>query len=158
MNERVITILGGTGFVGRYVVKQLARCGYRLRIISRKSGIASDIRTFGDTGQITIISGNINEPESYKQALKGAYAVVNLVGILFEKGSQNFSDVQAIGAEKLAIAAKAAKVERFIHISALGVEHEAGANYARTKLLGEKAILASFTDATILRPSIIFGA
>lgn len=158
MEQRVITILGGTGFLGRYVVQQLAQAGYRLRIICRTPNEASELYAAGHVGQIAIIGGNINKPESYSYALNGSYAVINLVGILFEGGKQKFSSIHSVGAEKLAAAAQAAGVKRFIHISALGVEHEHGSSYARSKILGERAVLSAFPSATILRPSVMFGA
>ena len=158
MEQRVITILGGTGFLGRYVVQQLAQDGYRLRIISRNPNNDLNLYTAGHVGQIALIAGDITKPESYVSSLAGSYAVVNLVGILFESGKQKFSTIHSLGAEKLAIAAQAAGVKRFIQISALGVEHEHGSNYARSKILGERAVLSAFPTATILRPSVIFGA
>ena len=158
MEQRVITILGGTGFLGRYVVRRLARAGFRLRIIIRNPSSALELNTAGHVGQIALIAGDITKPESYAAALKGSYAVINLVGVLFEHGKQNFTVVHSLGAEKLAIAANAAGVKRFIQISALGVEHEFGSSYARSKFLGERAVALAFPEATILRPSIIFGA
>lgn len=158
MEQRIITILGGTGFLGRYVVKELASAGYRLRIISRSPTKNAALKTAGDVGQISLISGDITNQQTYASAIKGSYAVINLVGILFESGKQTFTDTQSLGAERLASAAKAAGVRRFIHISALGVEHEAGSSYARSKFLGELAVMSAFPEATILRPSVIFGA
>ncbi len=158
MEQRVIAVFGGAGFLGRYVVQQLARAGYRLRIISRNPEIDSELYTSGDVGQISLFSADITKPESYKTALAGCYGVINLVGILFEGGKQNFTNVHSLGAEKLAIAAKAAGVSRFIHISALGVNNERGSSYARSKMLGERAVISAFPEATILRPSVLFGA
>lgn len=158
MEQRIVTIFGGTGFLGRYVVKQLASSGYRLRVVSRHPNAALALNTAGNVGQITLMAGNINATESYEAALKGSYAVINLTGVLFEAGSQNFTKIHSLGAEKLALAAKAAGVLRFIQISALGVEHEAGSSYARSKLLGERAVMLAFPEATILRPSVMFGA
>ena len=158
MEQRVITILGGTGFLGRYVVKRLANEGFRLRVVARNPSDALELNTSGHVGQIALIAGDITKPESYAAALTGSYAVINLVGILFERGKQNFTAVHSLGAEKLAIAAKAAGAERFIQISALGVEHEFGSSYARSKFLGERAVAMAFPEATIIRPSILFGA
>lgn len=158
MEQRVITILGGTGFLGRYVVRRLAKDGFRLRIVSRNPNDSLELITAGHVGQIALLAGDINDPKSYAKALKGSYAVINLVGILFDRGKQNFTNIHSLGAEKLAVAAKAAGVQRFIQISALGVENEAGSNYARSKFLGEQAVLRAFPDASIIRPSIIFGA
>lgn len=158
MEQKIITIIGGTGFLGRYVVQTLAKAGYRLRVVSRHPQRSADFKVFGDVGQIALISGNINDITSLKNALAGAYGVVNLVGVLFESGKQKFSAIHAIAAEKLAIAAREAGVYKFVHISALGVENEFGSAYARSKLLGERAVLEAFPSASILRPSVIFGA
>jgi uncharacterized protein YbjT (DUF2867 family) len=155
--QHVITVIGGTGFLGKYVVQQLARAGYRVRVVARNPEGALSLRTMGDVGQIALVAGNINNISTLIPALEGAYGVVNLVGLLAESGKQNFAAVHAQGAEKLAAAAKAAGVSRFVQISALGVDKAHGSSYARTKLLGEKAVVAAFPDATVLRPSVIFG-
>jgi uncharacterized protein YbjT (DUF2867 family) len=156
-NQRIITIVGGTGFLGRYVVWQLARAGYTLRVISRTPDSALPLKTSGDVGQIVLMGGNLAEPESFAGKLDNSYAVINLVGILFESGSQKFTKLHAQGAEALAKMSKAAGVQRFIHVSALGVDKASGSSYARTKALGERAVLAAFPEAIILRPSVIFG-
>lgn len=158
MEQKIITIFGGTGFLGKSVVQSLAHAGYRLRVVSRHPERSLSLKTLGDVGQIALIAGNINDEKSLTSTVKDAYAVVNLVGVLFEKAAQNFTALHAQCAEKLAIAAKNAGVELFVQISALGVEYECGSSYARTKLLGERAVLAAFPEATILRPSVIFGA
>ncbi len=157
MEQRVITIVGGTGFLGKYVVQRLARAGFRLRVVSRNPVRTTDLKTSGQVGQIALIAGDITNPETYASAIQGSYAVINLVGIMCERGKQNFSGVHSVGAEKLAIAAKAAGVSRFIQVSALGVEHELGSSYARSKFLGERAVILAFPEATILRPSVMFG-
>lgn len=157
MEQKVITVVGGTGFVGRYVIRQLAKAGYRLRVISRNPDAALSLRTAGDVGQIALMPGNLSDPTSLEGKLRGSYAVVNLVGILFESGRQNFTHLHAQGAEALAKRAKAEGVSRFIHVSALGVDKAGGSQYARSKVLGEKAVLAAFPEASILRPSVIFG-
>jgi len=158
MNRKIITIVGGTGFLGRYVITRLAKAGYTLRVISRRPGSAEYLKTAGDIGQIIFFNGDLTHPESLMDKIDGSYAVINLVGVLFESGRQNFTALHARGAEKLALMAKEAGVSRFIHISALGVDKAGESNYARSKLLGERAVLAAFPEATILRPSIIFGA
>lgn len=158
MNRKIITIIGGTGFLGRYVVTRLAKAGYALRVVGRHPTTAEHLKTAGDIGQIVLLPGDLARPESLAPHIEGAYGVINLVGVLFESGRQNFTNLHAQGAEKLALMAKEAGVERFIHISALGIEKAAESNYARTKLLGERAVLAAFPEATILRPSIMFGA
>lgn len=157
MEQQVITIIGGTGFVGRYVVKLLAAQGYTLRVISRNPSAAGHLKTSGSVGQIVLMGGNIAEPASLLGKIENSHAVVNLAGILFEGGRQRFAAVHAHGAEKLAQMAKAAGVSRFIQMSALGVDKARSADYARSKLLGEKAVLTAFPEATILRPSVIFG-
>jgi NADH dehydrogenase len=158
MEQKIITIIGGTGFLGRYVVQSLAQAGYRLRVVSRHPERESNIKTLGDVGQISLRAGNLNDINSIIPALVGAYGVVDLVGVLFENGLQCFANLHSIGAEKLAIAAKIAGVQRFIFVSALGVEYEFGSSYARSKLLGERAVFAAFPEAIILRPSVMFGA
>ncbi len=157
-HQEIITIIGGSGFVGRYVVGHLARAGYRIRVVTRNPNAALSLKIAGDTGQISLVSGDINRLETIIPAVTGAFAVINLVGILFEKGRQNFTALQAEGAENLAKVSKTAGVTHFIQLSALGVDNAFGSAYARTKLMGEKAVLAAFPKATILRPSIIFGA
>lgn len=156
-SQEIITIFGGAGFVGQYIVKDAARQGYRLRIIVRDIEAAAHLKTQGDVGQISLIPGDITKPESYETALEGAHIVINLVGILFEKGKQNFSAIHSQAAEKLAQNASKAGVTRFLHMSALGVDKAKTSKYAKTKLAGEKAVLAAFPDATIFCPSVIFG-
>lgn len=157
MEQRIITIVGGTGFVGRYVVKLLANAGYRIRVISRFPDNALHLKTAGDVGQIVLLPGNLTQPESLQGKLNGSYAVINLAGIMFESGSQKFSALHAQGAEKLAQLAKSLHIPRFIQISALGVDKASRSRYAYSKMLGENAVLAAFPEATILRPSVIFG-
>lgn len=157
MEQRVVTVIGGTGFVGRYVVKLLAGAGYTIRVISRNPNAALHLKTAGNVGQIVLMGGNIAEPASLIGKIENSYAVINLAGILFERGKQSFAHVHAHGAEKVAQMAKAAGVQRFVQMSALGVDKAKTSDYARTKLLGEKAVLSAFPEATILRPSVIFG-
>lgn len=157
MEPKIITIVGGTGFLGRYAVRRLAKAGYRLRVIARRPEAALYLKTAGDPGQVALLSGDITRPESLTGKLDGSYAVINLAGILFESGRQKFAAVHAKGAETLAQLAKAARAERLIHVSALGDDKPSGARYARSKLTGESAALQAFPDATILRPSVVFG-
>ncbi len=156
-SQRIITLVGGTGFVGRYVVKRLARAGYLVRVISRNPDKALHLKTAGTPAQIVLTYGDLSKPETLEGKLTGSYAVVNLVGIMFESGRQNFATIHAQGAEKLAKLAKAAGAEAFIHLSAIGVDRAMKSKYARTKATGEQAVLAAFPGATILRPGIIFG-
>ncbi|MBY0406671.1 MAG: complex I NDUFA9 subunit family protein, partial [Rickettsiales bacterium] len=157
MEQQVVTVIGGSGFVGRYVVKLLADAGYTIRVISRNANAALHLKTCGSVGQIVLMSGNIAEPTSLIGKIENSYAVINLAGLLFEGGKQKFASVHAHGAEKLAQMAKAAGVQRFVQMSALGVDKARTSDYARTKLLGEKAVLSAFPEASIIRPSVIFG-
>lgn len=158
MDSKLVTIVGGTGFVGRYIVKLLAQQGYRIRIICRNPDAALHLKTAGSVGQIALVSGNLADPDSLFGKLDGSYAVINLVGVLFEAGRQSFTNLHAQGAEKLAKMAKSAGIPHFIHMSSLGIDKAKGSQYARSKTLGERAVLAAFPEATILRPSVIFGA
>jgi len=157
MQNKIITIVGGTGFVGRYVVKLLADRGYTIRVIARNPDAALQLKTAGDVGQIVLVPGNLAKPESLQGKLDNSWAVINLVGILFETNRQNFSALHAKGAEKLAQLAKTSGVERFVHMSSIGVDKAVNSKYARTKSMGEKAVRAAFPEATILRPSVVFG-
>jgi NADH dehydrogenase len=160
MQQDIITIIGGTGFLGRYVVRQLAKAGYTVRVISRNPNApdAQALKTSGDVGQIVLTGGNLADPQSLTGKIEGSHAVINLVGILYESGSQRFARLHAQGAEKLAQMAKNAGVKRFIHVSSLGVDKAHGSSYANSKMLGEKAVMAACPNATILRPSVVFGA
>lgn len=157
MEQQVVTVIGGTGFLGRYVVKLLAQSGYIVRVIARHPNSALHLKTAGSVGQVVLMTGNIADPATLAGKLENSFAVINLAGILFEDGKQRFAGVHAHGSEKLAQMAKAAGVQRFIQVSALGVDKARGSDYARTKLLGEKAVLTAFPEATILRPSVVFG-
>lgn len=158
MKQPVVTVVGGSGFVGRYVVKRLAEAGYVVRVLCRYPAGAKHLRVSGNVGQVVIDYADLTKPETLKGKLAGSFAVVNLVGVLAEHGRQSFTRVQAQGAEKLAQEAKSAGVKRFVHVSALGVDVAKSSKYARTKVVGEEAIRAVFEQAVILRPSVIFGA
>ncbi|MFZ2869697.1 complex I NDUFA9 subunit family protein [Zavarzinia sp.] len=157
MADRLVTVFGGSGFVGRYVVKRLAKQGWRVRVAVRRPQEAGFLRTMGDVGQIAIVQANVRHTPSVKQAVAGAEAVINLVGILSESGSQKFQLIQAEGAKRIAAAAREAGVSRFVQVSAIGADANSGADYAKTKALGEAAVKAAFPDAVILRPSLVFG-
>lgn len=158
MNGEIISVVGGSGFLGRYVVKHLAHAGYRVRVLCRKPHMAEYLKPAGNVGQIVPDYLDLAKPETLKGKLDGSFAVVNLVGLLFESGKQNFTRIHAQGAEKLAQEASKAGVEAFVQISALGIDKAKHSAYARTKLEGEKAVLGAFEGATILRPSVVFGA
>lgn len=153
----LITVFGGSGFVGRHVVQALARRGYRIRVAVRRPNEALFVKTTGDVGQVEPVQANIRDTRSVRAAVQGADAVVNLVGILHEQGPQRFETVQAGGADRIAREAKAAGIGVFIHVSAIGADAESPSAYARTKALGEAAVREHVPTAAILRPSIVFG-
>ncbi len=153
----LVTIFGGSGFVGRYAVRALAKRGWRVRAASRRPDLAGFLQPMGDVGQIMPVQANLRYPDSVARAVAGADAVVNCVGILAGSGRQTFKAVHWTGARTLAKAAREAGVKRFVHVSAIGASPKAKARYARTKGLGEEAVLEEFPDAIILRPSIVFG-
>jgi len=157
MENNIITVFGGTGFIGRYVVRELAKTGALIRVVSRSPRNGAELKTFGYVGQITLEKGNILSRDAIDRNLQGTDMVVNLVGILHEGGKQRFSRVHSQGAERIAQAAQDAGVKRLVQISALGIEKAKSSKYARTKLTGEKAVNSAFPGATILRPSIVFG-
>ena len=155
--QGLVTVFGGSGFVGAQVVRALAKRGYRVRVAVRRPGHAYRMRMLGDVGQIEVVQANVRAPESIARALSGAEACVNLVGVLYEGGRQKFQSLHAMGARNVAEAAAAAGVGRLVQISAIGADAESEAKYARTKALGEAAVREAFPAATILRPSIVFG-
>jgi uncharacterized protein YbjT (DUF2867 family) len=154
---RVVTVFGGSGFVGRYVVRALARDGWRVRVACRRPDLAFFLQPLGRVGQVMAVQTNVRHPESIAAALRGASAVVNLVGILAETGAQKFATVQAGGARAIAEAAKAAGIDNVVHISAIGADPQSPSAYGRSKAEGEAAMLADIPSAVILRPSVIFG-
>jgi len=157
MARKVITLFGGSGFIGRYVVQRLARRGHTIRIATRHPQRASFLKPLGNVGQITPIAASIGHEESIRQAVRGADLVANFVGILYERGPRSFNAIHVEGARRVAAAAAAAGAERLVHISALGADPNAGARYARSKAEGEKAVLDALPGASILRPSIVVG-
>lgn len=154
---RVVTVFGGSGFVGRHVVRALARDGWRVRVACRRPDLAFYLQPLGRVGQVMAVQANVRHPESIAAALRGASAAVNLVGILAETGAQKFATVQAGGARAIAAAAKAAGIDNVVHISAIGADPESLSAYGRSKAEGEAAMLAEIPSAVILRPSVIFG-
>lgn len=154
---RIVTVFGGSGFLGRYVVRALARDGWRVRIACRRPDLAFHLQPQGRVGQVMAVQANVRHPESVAAALRGASAVVNLVGVLAEEGAQKFAKVHVEGAKIIAEAAKAAGIDNLVHISAIGADPSSTSEYARTKAAGEAATLAAVPSAVILRPSVIFG-
>lgn len=157
MNGKLITVFGGSGFVGRHVVRALAAAGYRIRVAVRRPDLAGHLQPLGAVGQIHAVQANLRYPDSVAAALEGADAAVNLVGILFETGRQSFHAVHAAGARAIARAAKQAGIETMVQLSAIGADAESPALYARSKAAGERAVLDELPGAVILRPSVIFG-
>lgn len=153
----IATVFGGSGFVGRYIVQQLAKSGWRVRVASRRSNEASFVRVYGHPGQIEPIFANIRNDQSVADAISGADVVVNCVGILVETSKQRFDDVHFESARRIAETAATCHVKRLVHISSIGANAESASRYARSKGLGEKAIMEAFPAAVILRPSIVFG-
>jgi uncharacterized protein YbjT (DUF2867 family) len=157
MRYRRVTILGGSGFIGRYIVKRLARHRAVVTVVSRHAGDAGFLRPMGDVGQIALFEAGITDEARLAAALAGSDAVICAAGILYERGRQRFDFVHHQGPALLARLAKAAGAKRFVHISAIGADAGAPAVYARSKAAGEAAVRAAFPAATILRPSVVFG-
>jgi NADH dehydrogenase len=158
-NPQLITVVGGTGFLGTYVVRRLLKDGWQVRVLCRdpQGPQTGTVKTQGYLGQVSVEYADLSRPKTLEGKLAGSYAVINLVGVLYEKGSQKFAALHAKGAETLATMAKEAGAKRFIQVSALGVDKAAKSRYARTKIQGEQAVRQVFPNATILRPSVIFG-
>jgi uncharacterized protein YbjT (DUF2867 family) len=154
--DTLITVFGGSGFLGRHVVRALAKSGYRVRVAVRRPDLAGHLQPLGRVGQIHAVQANLRYPASVDAAARDADVVINLVGILFERGRQKFEAVQSFGAEAVALAA-AAYGARLVHVSAIGADEHAPALYARSKATGEKLVQAAVPGAVILRPSVVFG-
>lgn len=155
--EKLVTLIGGSGFIGRHIVRALAREGYRVRVACRRPDLAGHLQPLGNLGQIQMIQANVRYPESLEAACQDSFAVINLVGLLANSGPQTFDACHVDGAEACAKAAKAAGAEVFIQMSAIGADLDSAANYAETKAEGEARAAEHFPGATILRPSIVFG-
>jgi len=153
---KLITVFGGSGFVGRHVVQALARRGYRIRVAVRRPDLAGHLQPLGQTGQIAAVQANLRYRDSVDRAVAGADHVVNCVGILFESGRQSFDAVQDFGARAVAEAARRVGAG-LTHVSAIGADRESASAYARSKGRGEAAIMETLPAATIVRPSIMFG-
>jgi NADH dehydrogenase len=154
--ETLVTVFGGSGFLGRHVVRALAKLGYRVRVAVRRPELAGFLQPQGRVGQIHAVQANVRHPASVEAAAREADVVINLVGILFERGRQTFDAVQSTGAETVALAA-ASVGARMIQVSAIGADESAPSRYARSKALGEKLVLSAAPSAVILRPSVLFG-
>jgi uncharacterized protein YbjT (DUF2867 family) len=157
MGYRRVAVIGASGFIGRYVVKRLAARGIRVAAVVRNVEAAKFLQPMGDVGQIARLGANILDDARLAAAIAGADTVINLAGILYESGRQRFAAVHASAPGRLGALAKAAGVRHLVHISAIGADSGSPAAYARTKAEGEQALRASFPEAVILRPSVVFG-
>jgi uncharacterized protein YbjT (DUF2867 family) len=155
-NDTLITIYGGSGFLGRHVVRALARRDYRIRVAVRRPELAGHLQPLGKVGQINAVQANIRDAASVEAAARGAHILIDLVGILFERSRQRFNTVHTVGAEQVALAANAHGA-RMIYVSAIGADEESSSAYARSKAAAEKLVLSAQPSAVILRPSILFG-
>ena len=155
---KLVTIFGGSGFVGRYVAQRMAKEGWRVRIAVRRPNEALFVKTYGDVGQVEPILANIRDKNSTRAAILGSDAVVNCVGILNETSKQKFTDLQAYGAGQVAKIAADCGVKTFVHFSAIGADIDSQSKYLKSKAEGEAIVKASFKNAIIIRPSIVFGA
>lgn len=153
----IVTIFGGSGFIGRYVAQRMARAGWRVRVAVRRPDEAGFVRPYGTVGQVEPVQANIRDEASTRRAIAGADAVVNCVGILVASGKQQFETVVAEGAARIARIAAEEGVGRLVHVSAIGADPESPSVYARSKARAEADIQAAFPGAVILRPSIVFG-
>jgi len=154
--DTLVTVFGGSGFLGRHVVRALAKREYRIRVAVRRPELAGHLQPLGRVGQIHAVQANLRYPVSVEAAMRDAHVAVNLVGILTQSGAQTFDAVQAKGAEAVAKAAAAASAQ-MVHVSAIGADEQSPSQYARSKAAGEQAVLAAVPSATIMRPSVVFG-
>lgn len=157
MATRLVTVFGGSGFLGRYVVRALVAQGWRVRCAVRRPHTAHELKVIGDVGQVQLMQANIRFPNSVARAVEGADAVVNLVAVLAESGKQSFEALHVRGLETIADASAKAGISNLVHVSAIGADVEAESDYARTKGEGELRLREHIPTADIMRPSIIFG-
>jgi NADH dehydrogenase len=155
--SKLVTIYGGSGFVGRYIARRMAKAGWRVRVAVRRPNEAIFVKPYGVVGQVEPVLCNIRDEASVRSVMKGADAVVNCVGILSETGKNRFDAVQAEGATRIAKVASEEGIKNLVHVSAIGADAGSESDYARTKALGEAGVLEHMPGAVILRPSIIFG-
>ncbi|WP_085835324.1 complex I NDUFA9 subunit family protein [Aquimixticola soesokkakensis] len=155
---KLVTIYGGSGFVGRYIARRMAKAGWRVRVATRNPNLAMFVKPYGTVGQVEPVFCNIRDDASVRAVMKGADAVVNCVGVLTEKGKNSFEAVQTEGAGRIARIATEEGVAKMVHLSAIGADAESDSDYARTKAQGEAAVLSAFPGAMILRPSVVFGS
>lgn len=157
LNGKIITVFGGSGFVGRHTIRILAERGYSIRAAVRRPDLAEHLQPLGAVGQIMPVAASVRNKKSVEKAVEGACAVINLVGILYETGAQKFEAVQAKGPATVAEVCKEQGIDTLVHLSAIGADENSKSVYAQTKAAGEKAVLETMPNAVIYRPSIIFG-
>lgn len=157
MTSQIVTVFGGSGFLGRYVVRRLVKQGHRVRVAVRRPNEALFLKPYGAVGQVAIVQANVRDDASMRAAIRGADAVVNCVGEMFPSGKQTFSAVQGQGAARIAKIASEEGAARLVHISALGADSASDSVYYRSKAEGEIAVVAAFPKAVVLRPSVLFG-
>jgi NADH dehydrogenase len=155
--QNLVTVFGGSGFVGVQAVRQLAKAGWRIRVAVRNPNLGYAMRLQGDVGQVDVIQANIRHTASIARAVEGATAVVNLVGVMHNKGRQGWQAVHIDGARNVAEAARAAGATRLVQMSALGADLNSASGYARSKAMGEQVVREVFPTAVLVRPSIMFG-
>ncbi|MEB3702153.1 Complex I NDUFA9 subunit family protein [Candidatus Bealeia paramacronuclearis] len=154
---KTITVFGGSGFIGRYVIQNLAQAGYNIRVAVRFPVQANFLKVLGRVGQITPICAPVNIPELVDHAIQKSDGIINLTGILFEKKNQTFEHVHVDGVRNIAKAAQKYEIQNVVHVSALGQGKNSTSQYARTKALGEEVLRSHVKEAVILRPSVVFG-
>jgi uncharacterized protein YbjT (DUF2867 family) len=155
-NDTLVTVYGGSGFLGRHVVRALAKRDYRIRVAVRRPDLAFHLQPLGRVGQIHAVQANLRDASSVEAAARDAQVLVNLAGILFEGGRQRFNTIHSYGAEQVALAASAHGA-RLVHVSAIGADENSLSRYARSKAVAERLVLAAQPQAVIMRPSILFG-
>jgi len=156
--SRLVTILGGSGFLGRYIARRMAQAGWRVRVATRRPNEAGFVRTYGVVGQVEPVLCNLRDETSLRAAMMGAEAVINCVGTFDTSGKNSFDAIHIDGAGRAARLAAEAGARQFVHISAIGADAESDSEYGRSKAAGEAAVTEAFAGAVILRPSIMFGA
>ena len=154
----IVTVFGGSGFLGRHVVRALANRGYRVRVAVRRPDLAGFLQPLGNVGQVMPMQANLRNSDSVARAIAGSDAVVNLVGILYETRRQSFDAVHHLGAKAIAEATARAGINRLVQISAIGADKDSPSGYARSKADGEEAVLAALPEAVIIRPSLLIGS
>ena len=157
MAKGLVTVFGGSGFLGKHVVRALVKDGWRVRAAVRRPHTAQDLKVIGNVGQVQLMQANIRFAKSVERAVEGSGAVVNLAGLLYPSGKQTFESVHVRGAAILAKAAADQGITNFVQLSAIGAGIDSKSDYNRTKAEGEQAVIGAVPSADILRPSILFG-